>query len=136
MKDVPFFPHQLVRELALSCVVLGLLLVLAALLPAPLGERAVPGEVREVSPPWYLSPLFGFLTLWQMTVGGSLSIAVLVPVLVLLLIFLLPFIDRREEGAKERRMRILAGGAFVLMMLFLAYMAYSADFESYAVLLP
>jgi quinol-cytochrome oxidoreductase complex cytochrome b subunit len=137
VKEIPFFPHQVVRELALAGFVLGVLIILAALLPAPLGEKATAGEVTAISPPWYLSPLFGFLVLWGALIGGNLSIAVAVPVLVLAVMLLLPFLDRGEAAPlRKRRTATVAGVVYILVILSLAYYAYTADFASYAELLP
>jgi quinol-cytochrome oxidoreductase complex cytochrome b subunit len=138
MKEIPFFPYQVVRELALASFVLGVLLILASLFPAPLGKEAVPGEVTAIEPQWYLSPLFGFLAFWRANVSENLSIAIAMPVIVLVIILLLPFIDRGEEEAAppmKRRAWSFAGVVFILVLLYLAYYAYTASFASYAELL-
>ncbi|NOZ59451.1 MAG: hypothetical protein GXO66_07755 [Euryarchaeota archaeon] len=136
MREVPFFPHQVVRELALSSLLLGLLLILASLVPAPLGAEAQPGEVSVVSPPWYLAPLFGFLALWHGVAGGNLSLGVAIPLLVVLLMLLLPFIDRGEETPRGRMLRRATAAGFVLLMVLLAWFAYSTGLAGYAGLLP
>ncbi len=139
MREIPFFPHQVVRELALASFVLGVLLILAALFPAPLGKEAVPGEVTAIEPPWYLSPLFGFLAFWRANISTNLSFAIALPVIVLVIILLLPFIDRGKEEATppmKRQAWSIAGVAFILVLLYFAYYAYTAGLMGYAELLP
>jgi|GEM_PF-5380778 quinol-cytochrome oxidoreductase complex cytochrome b subunit len=135
---IPFFPYQVVRELGVASFVLGVLLLLAAYFPAPLGEEAKVGEITAIEPQWYLSPLFGFLAFWDSNISPNQSMAVALPVVILLVILLLPFIDRGEEEAEhplKRRAWSIAGIAFVLLLLYLAYYAYTADITSYAELL-
>ncbi|WP_456473944.1 hypothetical protein [Candidatus Pyrohabitans sp.] len=132
---IPFFPYQMVRELAVASFVLGILILLSAYLPAPLDQEAMPGEITAIEPQWYLSPLFGLLALWGSS--ANLSMVVALPVAVLILILLLPFIDRGEkEVAKplQRRAWSIAGIAFVLFILYFAYYAYTTGVASYAAL--
>lgn len=133
MRDIPFFPHQVIRELALSSFLIGVLLILAALVPPPLGDEAQPGKVTEVEPQWYLAPLFGFLALWCAGVSQNLSLGVVIPLLVVLIILLIPFIDRNAAGRRYWR---IAGAAFVAVMVFLACYAYLFGVESCSGLLP
>lgn len=132
---IPFFPYQMVRELAVASFVLGILILLSAYIPAPLGQEAMPGEITAIEPQWYLSPLFGLLVFWGSS--ANLTMAVALPVAVLILILLLPFIDRGgREAARplQRRAWSLAGIAFVLLILCFAYYAYTTGITGYAAL--
>ena len=71
---VMFWPHLMVREVAQALVVVAVVMVLAALLGAPLGERANPGmSPNPAKAPWYfvgfqellihLHPVFAVLVL-------------------------------------------------------------------------
>jgi quinol-cytochrome oxidoreductase complex cytochrome b subunit len=80
-----FFPDLLVREIAQTLVVLALVVVLGALLGAPIGERANPGmSPNPAKAPWYfmgfqellvhLHPLFAVLLFPAAAVVGFVAL--------------------------------------------------------------
>jgi len=82
---VLFFPDLLVREIAQTLAVLALVVVLAALLGAPIGERANPGmSPNPAKAPWYfmgfqellvhLHPLFAVLIFPVAAVAGFVAL--------------------------------------------------------------
>jgi ubiquinol-cytochrome c reductase cytochrome b subunit len=82
-------------------VVFIALLSLATISPAELGPEADPASDYLARPPWYFLPLFQLLKYFP----GKLSIipTIVLPGALFTLVFLLPFIDRREERHPLRR---------------------------------
>jgi quinol-cytochrome oxidoreductase complex cytochrome b subunit len=97
------WPHLLVREVALFAGVLAVVLLLSLVSNAPLEELANP--VHPPNPakaPWY------FLGLQELVAHSAFIGGVLVPGVLVLVLFLLPFLDGRRVGvgrwfARERR---------------------------------
>ena len=89
----PFFPHTVFKDVVAACVVLGLLLVLAYGVGAPLEELADPTDTTyNPRPEWYFLFLFQALKLFP---GRFEAVAaILVPGLAILGLLLLPFLDR------------------------------------------
>jgi len=91
-KTFPFFPDHLYTELIIFTGLMVILIVLALLFPAPLGEKANPNVTPlHIKPEWYFYPVFRWLKVTNLTVG------VLGPIFFILLLFLWPFVDRFLE---------------------------------------
>ncbi len=93
---VPAWPHLIERELALGALALALVIMAAVLFDAPLGpepDMAFPDNPSKA--PWY------FLGLQEMVSYSSLVGGVIVPTVLLLLLILVPVIDRSDEGAGQ-----------------------------------
>ena len=94
---VMFWPELLVRELAQALVIVALVVVLAALFGAPLGERANPGmSPNPTKAPWY------FVGFQELLIHLHPVVAVLVvPLLGILAFVLLPYLtpEDRPGGA-------------------------------------
>jgi|SaaInl4_135m_RNA_FD_contig_61_757738_length_8595_multi_5_in_0_out_0_4 quinol-cytochrome oxidoreductase complex cytochrome b subunit len=93
-KTFPFFPNHLMTELVIGLSLTILLVVLALIAPAPLGEPANPNVTPEhIKPEWYFFAMFRWLKLTSFKVGvlGTMGFVG---------IFLFwPFIDRLIERA-------------------------------------
>ena len=109
----PFFPHHALRDLTTTYMVLGLLVSLAVLYPAHLGEPADPlNTPLGIKPEWYFLPAYQLLKYVPEVVG------VQIPPLFLGLLILLPLvIDRSPERHPQRRLKALAIGAVVMGLI-------------------
>ncbi len=92
-KGVPFFPDILFKDAVVSLLVFIVLVALAYFVGAPLEARANPGDtIYTPRPEWYFMFLFQLLKYFP----GQLEVigVFLIPTLVVLLLFALPFLDR------------------------------------------
>ena len=95
-KGVPFFPDILFKDAVVSLIVFLILVALAYFVGAPLEARANPGDTTYTPrPEWYFLFLFQLLKYFP----GQLEVigVVLLPTLVVLLLFALPFLDRSPK---------------------------------------
>jgi quinol-cytochrome oxidoreductase complex cytochrome b subunit len=113
------WPHLLIRELTLFVVVLSVMLLAAFLFDAPLEELANPRHPpNPAKAPWY------FLGLQELVSYSALIGGVVIPGLLVLLLVLVPYIDRRRVGigiwfARERWLANTVFGLFLITMLIL-----------------
>ena len=111
------WPHLLVRELVLFVIVAACLLLAAFLFNAPLEEFANPNHPpNPAKAPWY------FLGLQELVSYSAFVGGVLIPGLIVVVLILVPYIDRKKVGigvwfAKERAL------ANTLFLTFLIVMA-------------
>jgi mono/diheme cytochrome c family protein len=95
-KGVPFFPDILFKDAVVVLIVFLILVALAYFVGAPLEARANPGDTTYTPrPEWYFLFLFQLLKYFP----GQLEVigVVLLPTLVVLLLFALPFLDRSPK---------------------------------------
>lgn len=92
---VMFWPHLMVREIVQSLVIVAIVLTLAAVLGAPLGERANPGmSPNPAKAPWY------FMGFQELLIHFHPVFAVLVlPVLAFLGLLALPYLTPAADTA-------------------------------------
>ena len=106
----PFFPYQAARDAVAGLAVVLLLFALASGSPAPLERIADPADTAYVPrPEWYFLPLFQLLKFFR----GPLEpfgTAVL-PGVSMLLLALVPWLDRGASRSPSDRKRVLAAGA-------------------------
>jgi ubiquinol-cytochrome c reductase cytochrome b subunit len=98
----PFFPRQVFKDFVFGLFIIGALAVLAIARPAPLGPMANPSDPTYLPrPEWYYVPIFQWLKYWH----GPASVIgiVLLPALLFLLLFALPFIDRSPQRNPLKR---------------------------------
>lgn len=108
----PFFPYQLARDAAVGLVVVTTLFWLALHHPAPLERIADPADTTYVPrPEWYFLPLFQLLKYFQ----GPLEPVgtAILPGLAVLLLALLPWLDRAGERRARARIGVLISGSAV-----------------------
>lgn len=104
-KLIPFFPDYLLDEVIAWYIALALLVVLASLFPAGLEEEANPlNTPAHIKPEWY------FLFLYQTLKYVPRIVGVLAPGVGVLILFLLPFIDRRPSRTWRARLLPIAIG--------------------------
>ena len=94
----PFFPHHVLKELAIFAPFLGCLLTLVVLWPADVGDKADPlNTPAGIKPEWYFLPTYQLLKYFPALLG--LLIAFLPPVLLVIW----PFLDRSPERRFRKR---------------------------------
>lgn len=117
---IPFYPYHAVRDVAVIAVVYALLVWLASFVPAPLEGIADPTDAAYVPrPEWYFYPLYEILKFF----GGRWLVVgtVVIPVALVLLLFLLPFLDRsphRDPFARpivtSATLSLIVGGVYLM----------------------
>ena len=113
---LPFFPNYVLDEVIAWYVVLGMLIVLASLLPAGLEDAADPFKTPEhVKPEWYFLAVYQALKLVPRTIG------VLLPILGIGFLIIWPFLDRNPH--KAWRYRPFAIGAAVVVTILMIGMS-------------
>ena len=112
-KGVPFFPDIIFKDAVITLLVFLLLVALAYFLGAPLEAPANPADTNYTPrPEWYFLFLFQLLKYFP----GNLEVigVVALPTLAVLLLFVLPIIDRSPKRHFSRRPLII--GVTLLMM--------------------
>jgi len=104
------FSRHLVRLAGFGLILVGVLTVLAVLLPPPQGPVPIEG-IEVTKPPWPLLWIYPIEN-WIGVIG--ILWATLAIVVVLLAV---PFIDRGEERALGRRLPILIGGGVLVALI-------------------
>lgn len=95
-KGVPFFPDIILKDAIVSILVFIILASLAYFIGVPMEARANPADVTYTPrPEWYFLFLFQLLKYFP----GKLEVigVIIIPSLVILLMFLLPFIDKSPK---------------------------------------
>ncbi|MBS1249522.1 MAG: Cbb3-type cytochrome c oxidase subunit FixP [Chloroflexi bacterium] len=95
-KGVPFYPDILFKDAVVSLLIFLVLAALAYFIGAPLEERANPSDTSYTpKPEWYFLFLFQLLKYFP----GELEVVavVVIPTLAIILLFLLPFLDRSTK---------------------------------------
>jgi len=106
----PVWPHELIRNLALTSFFVGMIFFLSATLPPHLGAPANPSQTPPIIlPDWYLYWSFGLLKLGPLNpdlaiIGGEKLLAdrtygVLANVVVVGFIAIVPFLNKGARGA-------------------------------------
>ena len=111
-KGVPFFPDAVVKDAIIALVIFLLLAGLAFVLGAPLEAPADPADTTYTPrPEWYFLFLFQLLKYFpgQLEVVGVFVI----PTLLVLLLFSLPFLDRKRERYFTKRPLVIGATAFL-----------------------
>jgi len=108
----PFFPYQAARDAVVGLAVVLVLFALAFGSPAPLERLADPSDTSYVPrPEWYFLPLFQLLKFFQGPLE-PIGTAVL-PGVSMLLLALVPWLDRGASGRPRDRKPVLVLGALV-----------------------
>ncbi len=123
----PFFPYAVAKDAVMACVVMAAIITLSLVLGAELGSKANPTTTTYVPrPEWYFFFLFELLRVIKPpSLVGLATIGV--PTIGMILLFLLPFYDRKPERRPERRPIATLTGIFVIgAMALLTYEGASA----------
>src|ERR687898_1247135 len=116
----PFFPYAIMKDSVMAAITVGVIVLMAILFGAELGPRADPTTTTYTPrPEWYFFFLFELLRVvkppalvFMATIG--------IPTICLVLLLLLPFIDRNPERHPARRpIATLAGITTIGAMAYL-----------------
>jgi cytochrome b6-f complex subunit 4 len=112
---IPFYPDHLSTEVKvmIGIVVLALLVgILGMLVPVGLQPPADPMDTpAHVKPEWYFLALYQLLKFIPKTIGA------LIPVLLVLVLALWPFFDRKQDTKKATRIRLIAVAAGLILLI-------------------
>lgn len=119
----PFFPNHFLKEVITVYLVIGVLVTLAVLYPFPLHERADPFQTPEgIKPEWYLMYSYQFLKYVPKIIGLA-TMGLLV-----LLLFLVPFLDRSpHRHPKKRKLATSVGVAVLLLALVFGILGFLSE---------
>ena len=116
-KTEPLFPHQLFRDSVFILLVFLALASLAVLFPAPLEPQADPTDsTYNPRPEWYFYFVFQLLKIFE----GRFELVgtFLLPNLGIMVLLLLPFLDRGpERNPVKRKLMMAAGGIGVASII-------------------
>ncbi len=123
---LPFFPHFILREIVVMCLIAGCLILLASLYPAGLLAPADPFTTpAPIYPEWYFLYVFGFLKFWTFDIGPIPAKIIGVTVTMVLwygLLILVPFIDRNPStDIRNRKVAVALGVIALLGIVFFTY---------------
>ena len=116
----PFFPYAVLKDSLMACIVLLVIILLSLFLGAELGPKADPTTTTYTPrPEWYFFFLFELLRVVKPP--ALVFIATIgIPTICMVLLILLPFIDRNPERNPLRRpVATLAGITVIAAMAFL-----------------
>jgi cytochrome b6-f complex subunit 4 len=102
-KTIPFFPDHIWTEAKVVLLILAIMIVVGiAGLMSPIGLEAPADPMvtpDHVKSDWY------FLFLYEMLKYVPKTIGVLIPIIGLILIMIWPFLDRKNDTLRARRIR-------------------------------
>jgi len=104
----PFYPRQLIMDMAASLLIIVVLALAAHFYPIRLGPEANPSDTTYIPrPEWYYLPIFE----WLKKLSGDWSFAggIVLPSILALLFAAIPFFDRGRERRPWRRPVVVAG---------------------------
>ena len=115
-----FFPYAVLKDGAMACITLAVIIAMAIILGAELGPKADPTTTTYTPrPEWYFFFLFELLRVIKPPELVFLA-TVGIPTLCLVLLILLPFIDRSPERHPAKRpIAMLAGITTIAAMTYL-----------------
>jgi len=118
----PFFPYAVAKDALMACVVMAVIIAMSLLLGAELFAKANPTTTSYLPrPEWYFFFLFELLRVIKPPSLAPLA-TIGVPTLAMVLLFLLPFYDRRPERRPEHRPFATITALFVIgAMAFLTF---------------
>src|SRR3972149_3573456 len=128
----PFWPGEILSEGGTLLLTIAALFFLAALLPAPLGEKANPMKtLHPIFPEWYLLSVFGFVRfwVWDILIIPAKMVGLLAPMVIGALILFLPFYDAWNKGSGEgqlKHIRRRKKGAILSILILIAAVGMGA----------
>jgi ubiquinol-cytochrome c reductase cytochrome b subunit len=120
----PFYPYHALKDTIAGAIVFALLLTCALYFPTPLDQIADPSDATYVPrPEWYFLSLFQLLKYFP---GPLEPLATMViPGVVVAVLLLLPFIDRRPDRHFLKRPLVTGGfaviGGGIIVLTYLGY---------------
>lgn len=120
----PFFPNAIIKDVLVSLVIFLILVALAAFVGAELQAPADPSDSSYIPrPEWYFLFLYEMLKFFP---GDLVIVGVIVlPTVVFVLLFALPWLDRKRERHPRNRRVVMALLAFAwVVILGFTFMAF------------
>jgi len=115
-RPVAFYPTQLFKDAVVLLFGVGIVITLALALPPGLEAIADPtGTDFSPRPEWYFLGLYELLKI--MPPGWEVVATVIVPGLVTVGMFLLPWLDRSESRHPARRQWVIVTGMLIILMI-------------------
>jgi quinol-cytochrome oxidoreductase complex cytochrome b subunit len=126
-KGKPFYPYAVAKDSIMAAIVVLTIAALSIILGAELGPKADPTTTTYVPrPEWYFFFLFELLRVIKPPELVSLA-TIGIPTICMILIIMLPFIDRSPERRPERRPVATFTGIVVIgCMAYLTYLGAAA----------
>ena len=128
LKQEPFFPNVVYKDLMFWLVLLGIVVTLATFLPPEIGTKADPlaPPPENVKPEWYFLFLFQTLKLFPGDLYGLNGevIAVMLVTLAILFFFLIPFFDRKSQQGQRSPVFTAIGVAYLAYFVIMTLVGY------------
>jgi menaquinol-cytochrome c reductase cytochrome b/c subunit len=126
-KGKPFYPYAVAKDSIMAAITVLLIVFLSILFGAELGPKADPTTTTYVPrPEWYFFFLFELLRVIKPPELTPLA-TIGVPTICMILLILLPFVDRSPERRPERRPIATTAGIFTIAaMAYLTYLGAAA----------
>jgi quinol-cytochrome oxidoreductase complex cytochrome b subunit len=123
----PFFPYAVAKDSLMACVVLLAIILMSLTFGAELGPKADPTTTTYVPrPEWYFFFLFELLRVIKPAILTPVA-TIGVPTICIILLILLPFVDRGPERRPERRPIATIAGIFTIVAMgYLTYLGAAA----------
>ena len=123
----PFFPYAVAKDSLMACVVLLSIIIMSLTFGAELGPKADPTTTTYVPrPEWYFFFLFELLRVIKPAILTPLA-TIGVPTICIILLIMLPFVDRSPERRPERRPIATIAGIFTIVAMgYLTYLGAAA----------
>jgi menaquinol-cytochrome c reductase cytochrome b/c subunit len=123
----PFYPYATAKDALMAVVVMAVIIGMSLVLGAELGPKADPTTTTYTPrPEWYFFFLFELLRVIKPAELVPLA-TIGVPTLCMILLFLLPFYDRRPERRPEHRPIATTAGIFTICAMgYLTYLGANA----------
>jgi quinol-cytochrome oxidoreductase complex cytochrome b subunit len=130
-KGKPFFPYAVAKDSVMAAITVFVIVIMSIYLGAELGPKADPTTTTYVPrPEWYFFFLFEVLRVIKPAVLTPLA-TIGIPTIAMILLIILPFIDRNPERRPERRpIATTAGILTIFAIAFLTYMGAAAGSTS------
>jgi menaquinol-cytochrome c reductase cytochrome b/c subunit len=121
-KGKPFFPYAVAKDSVMAAITVGIIVVMSLTFGAELGPKADPTTTTYVPrPEWYYFFLFELLRVIKPAILTPLA-TVGIPTILMVMLIILPFVDRGPERRPERRPIALT--TFVLVVFGMGYLTY------------
>ena len=121
-KGKAFFPYAIMKDSVMFCVVAAVLIIMSLVLGAEQGPKADPTTTTYTPrPEWYFFFLFELLRVIKPPALTPIA-TVGIPTICMVLLLILPFIDRNAERIPWRRP--IASFTAVLIIIAMAYLTY------------
>ena len=126
-KGKPFFPYAILKDSTMAVIVVGVIVFMSIYLGAEQGPKADPTTTTYVPrPEWYFFFLFELLRVIKPPELTPLA-TIGIPTICMILIIMLPFIDRSPERRPERRpIATFTGIVVIAAMAYLTYLGAAA----------